>query len=45
MSSGGLPGGVINKDGDAGALRATARTQHRGDSVGGLTPSPTVHPG
>ena len=39
-----VPGGSSNKDGDAGALHASARTLHRGDTGGGQPPPPTVPP-
>ena len=32
VSSGGVPGGGSDEDGDAGALRAPAHTQHCGDA-------------
>ena len=42
VSSGGVPGGFSDKDGNAGSLCAPARTRHRGDAGGGQPPPPTV---
>ena len=44
LSSGGVPGGASDKDGNTGALRAPARPRHRGDAGGGQPPPPTVSP-
>ena len=38
VSSGGVPGGVSDTDGDAGALRAPAHKRQRGDAGGGQPP-------
>ena len=38
MPGGDMPGGVGNSSGDAGALCAPARPQHRGDTGGGHPP-------
>ena len=43
MPGGEMPGGVSNTSGDAGALRALVRTQHRG-YTGGCQPPPTTVP-
>ena len=42
VPGGGMPGGVCDTSGDAGALRAPARPQHRGDFGGGQPPPTTV---
>ena len=42
MSHGGVPGDTGNEDGNAGALRAPARTRHHGDSVGRKITQPAV---
>ena len=39
-----MPGGVGNTSGDAGALFAPARSQHRGDTGVGKPPPTTVPP-
>ena len=44
VSSGGVPKGASNKDGDAGALRAPARPRHRGDAGGGQPTPPMLPP-
>ena len=44
MPSGRVPGQSGDKDGNAGALRAPACPQHRGDNVGKKLPPPTVRP-
>ena len=44
MPGGGMPGGVGNTRGDAGALFALARPQHHGDTRGGQPPFTTVPP-
>ena len=43
MPGGGMPGGVSDTSGDAVALRAPARPQHRG-YIGGGQPPPTMVP-
>ena len=43
MSSGGVPGKRGNEDSNAGALRAPAYPQHRGDHVERKPPPHTVH--
>ena len=40
MPGGGMPGGVSDTSGDAGALRAPARPRHRGYTGGGQHPLP-----
>ena len=44
VPGGGLPGGVCDTSGDAGALRAPARPRHRGHIGGGQPPPTTVPP-
>ena len=44
MPGGEMPGGVGNTSGNAGALCAPARPQHRGDTGGGQPPPTTVPP-
>ena len=43
VPGGGMPGGVSDTSGDAGALRAPARPRHRGYTGGGK-PHPTTVP-
>ena len=45
MPGGEMPGGVGNTSGNAGALCAPTRPQHRGDTGGGQPPPTTVPPG
>ena len=44
VPGGGMPGGVSDTSGDAGALRAPARPRHRGYTGGGQPPPTTVPP-
>ena len=44
MPGGGMPRGIGNTSGDAGALCAPARLRHRGDTGGGQPPPTTVPP-
>ena len=44
VTGGGMPGGVSDTSGDAGALCAPARPQHRGYNGGGQPPPTTVPP-
>ena len=44
VPGGGMPGGVIDTSGDAGALCAPSRPQHRGYTGGGQPPPTTVPP-
>ena len=44
VPGGGMPRGVSDTSGDAGALRATARPRHRGYTGGGQPPPTTVPP-
>ena len=44
VPGGGMPGGVRDTSGDAGALRAPARPRHRGRIGVGQPPPPAVHP-
>ena len=44
VTSGGMPSSVRDMIGDAGALRAPARPQHRGHIGGGQPPPTTVPP-
>ena len=44
LPGGGMPGMSGDKDGDAGALSASACPRNRGHSGGGKPPPHTVHP-